>query len=775
MRHLDLNPNAGETLVIPPRSPRHFAPLALHLALLALAATGHAAEKPPTNMTVAVLEFANASSEPGLETLGKGLQSMLTTDLARVQALTLVERSRLQDIVAEQKLSQSGLIDKTTAAKIGKLVGASHLLGGTYTVVGGTMRLDARLFAVKGGDVLLAEEMTGEKDAFFELEKQLVNKLVSTLGVKLDAKERANLARIHTADFGAFTTFSQGVAAFDQQKYDEAMEKLRAAMQIDGEFNLARVTLDEYEQLVAKIRSRAQNIELSERELEKLKKDQDFARDSAIAQRLLEIANETGPQKVHRRLAALHYLIGFYNPHGRNHGRISRFQDHFDGLLVRRRADSLARRYFTEAQAVFPDAPLFSFGGHPPEKPEQIEERIAGLAKALKQGLEHRPENRDQGLINNLRKVEDFASLAATVAGVVVAVDRRERIKLYELAFTHLTKLKADAYALTSLLNDLAEAYLMVGDVDHASGALARASAVETDSDDLKRLATRLEELGKVSKLLAKTSRKDELREIIARHGNLPSGSELAWFEDKGPAPAKLMRELAESREPKRWFSHADPFWIWSGEPAYLLDGEYVITTGPRTDGLQSRDVHYYKSLKTSTKDALLAMGRGARTDLSATFELNFKAPKGYWPRHASWDAKTIDDLTLDAGRPEVIFVFGLHSIDTDNVQDPETRKHYYPEPTRGFGVRFLGDKVELVRLGDEPPAEKLRQSELTVKVIDSESKKLGDKTKVQVSVKGKTVTVTAGGTFKFTLPSEPNGFVGAHFKGVGFAAIEDL
>lgn len=736
--------------------------------LLVFGSAAQAAEKPPGEMTVAVLEFSNASSESGLEALGKGLQSMVTTDLARVQSLTLVERSRLQDIVAEQKLGGSGLIDKATAAKIGKLVGASHLLGGTYTVVGNTMRLDARLFAVKGGDVLLAEEMTGEKDAFFELEKALVNKLISTLGVKLDAKERANLARIHTADFGAFTTFSQGVAAFDQKQYDEAMEKLRSAMQIDGEFNLARVTLDEYEQLVAKIRSRAQTIELTERELEKLKEDQDFARDSAIAARLLEIANETGPAKTHRRLAALQFLIGLYNPHGGNHGRISRFQDHFDGLIVRRRADGLARRYFTEAQKVFPDAPLFSFGSHPPDTIDLLEERLAGLAKALKQGMEHRAENRDQGLINNLNKVEDFANL--------MAVDRRERIKLYELAFTHLTKLKADHYSLTRLLKDISQVYLMVGDIDAASGALARASAIETDADDLKSLATQLEDLGKVAKLLARSPRKDELREYLAsRNGYLISGSEFAWFEDKGPASAKLMRELAEAREPKRWFSHADPFWMWSGEPGYLIQGEYVITTGPRVDGANSRDVRYYKSLKTSTKDALLAMGRGARTDFEATFELGFEPKKGYWPRHAAWEAKTIDDLKLDPGRPEVTFVFGLHSVDTDNQQDPQTRKNFYPEPTRGFGIRFTESKVELVRLGEDPPSEDLRNDEMTVKVLDSEGKKLGAKTKVKVTVKGKTVTVHAGSTFDFDLPSNPNGFIGAHFRGVGFAAIDDL
>ncbi|MCO4764046.1 MAG: hypothetical protein KC502_21225, partial [Myxococcales bacterium] len=254
-------------------------PLALVATLLCLMASQATA----LPMRIAVLEFANASSDKGLQSLGKGLQSMLTTDLSKVRALSLIERGRLQAILAEQKLGASGHVDTKTAARIGKLAGASHLLAGTYTVHGAKMRLDGRLFAVEGGRVLLAEAITGEKDAFFELEKSLVRKLIKTLGVKLKPKERAGISRIHTADFAAFKRFSGGVAHFDAKRYEKALAAMRAAMKIDAEFKLARVTLGQYEQVIARIRAKA---------------------DSLVAQRLIAIAREKGDAKQPRRLAA---------------------------------------------------------------------------------------------------------------------------------------------------------------------------------------------------------------------------------------------------------------------------------------------------------------------------------------------------------------------------------------------------------------------------------------------------------------------------------------
>ena len=68
------------------RRPNRLAVPILFLAC-ALARTAAAGE-----MHVAVLPFTNASKDAELESLGKGLQSMVTTDLANVVDVILPER-----------------------------------------------------------------------------------------------------------------------------------------------------------------------------------------------------------------------------------------------------------------------------------------------------------------------------------------------------------------------------------------------------------------------------------------------------------------------------------------------------------------------------------------------------------------------------------------------------------------------------------------------------------------------------------------------------------
>src|SRR5215468_1343643 len=129
------------------------------LALVLASSTAYAA----ADMRVAVMEFTNATRDPEMEALGKGLQSMVTTDLANVQSLKVVERERLKDVQGELKLGKSKDFDKATAAKIGKLAGATHLFVGSFTVVGESMRLDGRLVSVASGEVFVAEQIAGEK------------------------------------------------------------------------------------------------------------------------------------------------------------------------------------------------------------------------------------------------------------------------------------------------------------------------------------------------------------------------------------------------------------------------------------------------------------------------------------------------------------------------------------------------------------------------------------------------------------------------------------
>ena len=115
-------------------------------ALLALLLS--ASDALASDVRLAVLEFADASSEEAYGDLGKGLQSMLTTDLSNVPDTDMVERARLQEILSELELGESGKVAPATAAKIGQLSGATHLVDGSYTVVGENMRLDARLVEI---------------------------------------------------------------------------------------------------------------------------------------------------------------------------------------------------------------------------------------------------------------------------------------------------------------------------------------------------------------------------------------------------------------------------------------------------------------------------------------------------------------------------------------------------------------------------------------------------------------------------------------------------
>ncbi|HEX2657479.1 MAG TPA: CsgG/HfaB family protein, partial [Polyangia bacterium] len=62
------------------------------------ALAGENAARAAAQPRVAVLDFQGTGSSKDTESLGVGLQSMLTTDLAQVSSITLVERARLRDV-----------------------------------------------------------------------------------------------------------------------------------------------------------------------------------------------------------------------------------------------------------------------------------------------------------------------------------------------------------------------------------------------------------------------------------------------------------------------------------------------------------------------------------------------------------------------------------------------------------------------------------------------------------------------------------------------------
>ncbi len=91
-------------------------------------ANAQESEEGPKRTVVAVSRFTNSTGKP-LE-VGIGLADKLNLALDRTQRFTIVDRLRLEDVMREQHLELSGLVDPSTAKEVGKLLGIDYLVVG---------------------------------------------------------------------------------------------------------------------------------------------------------------------------------------------------------------------------------------------------------------------------------------------------------------------------------------------------------------------------------------------------------------------------------------------------------------------------------------------------------------------------------------------------------------------------------------------------------------------------------------------------------------------
>ncbi|MGH7595975.1 MAG: CsgG/HfaB family protein [bacterium] len=199
-----------------------------------------------TQPALGILDFDNNSlaDRQRLEPLRKGLAQMFSSELGQLQGLNLVERADLLRVIEEMKLAQAGMIDEKTAQQVGKLVGAQHLLLGSFVYLpNGKIRLDARIVEVETGRILKAGEATGKENQLFDLVKALNKKLVKELALQLSASEIAKLDNLRNVKFAAVMLYSQAVAYEDRGDLTNAKKKYRDALAEDSKFMQAQIRL----------------------------------------------------------------------------------------------------------------------------------------------------------------------------------------------------------------------------------------------------------------------------------------------------------------------------------------------------------------------------------------------------------------------------------------------------------------------------------------------------------------------------------------------------
>ena len=176
-----------------------------------------ASDKP----TIAVLRFENKSTFDRLDPFEVALPYMLISDLSKISSIQLVERDKIDKLMAETGLAEKDLMDPATMQKTGKALGADFIITGTFwekiksgmaveDMSESDLTINVKVKKVKTGKIFKEIQVTGKSKEFFKLEKEIIKGLTKVLNMSLTEDIRKQVDRIFTQSLEAVLHFGRG-------------------------------------------------------------------------------------------------------------------------------------------------------------------------------------------------------------------------------------------------------------------------------------------------------------------------------------------------------------------------------------------------------------------------------------------------------------------------------------------------------------------------------------------------------------------------------------
>jgi serine/threonine protein kinase/tetratricopeptide (TPR) repeat protein len=192
-----------------------------------------------TENTIAVLNFENLSDPNDSERQGDIIADLLTTDLSASEFVKVVSSQRLYDLAKHSAGNNDGKIERSEAIQIAKKAGATRMLTGSLSKLGGRPIISAQIIDVSTGEVVGAERVDGE-DLF-----AMVDELSLRIKKRVGLSETQALAgdipvsEATTSNPAAYRAYLQGMEAYHALDWDKAHPYFDKAIELDSAFALA--------------------------------------------------------------------------------------------------------------------------------------------------------------------------------------------------------------------------------------------------------------------------------------------------------------------------------------------------------------------------------------------------------------------------------------------------------------------------------------------------------------------------------------------------------
>ena len=208
-----------------------------------------------TPASIAVLRFANLSSEPQNDYFAAGLTEELTTMLSRVEALRVTSRT---SILALRGAAHSA---RATA----KLLRVRYLLEGSVRRAGERLRISAQLIDARRDQQLWAETFDGSARDVFAFQQQLARLITAALQLRLSRADQERLSDCAITNIQAYECYlraRQEGWRWRRESIDRAVQLLEQALRLNGAHPRLYAALG-----VAHLQYREAGIDLSDRPL----------------------------------------------------------------------------------------------------------------------------------------------------------------------------------------------------------------------------------------------------------------------------------------------------------------------------------------------------------------------------------------------------------------------------------------------------------------------------------------------------------------------------
>jgi len=140
---------------------------------------GKAVEEVGERMKIAVLPFETKGNFQGID-VGNIILDKMITSFVNQGRFKVMEREELEKILKEQQLGMSGIIDASTAARVGKSAGLDAILIGSLTRAGSNISVDARLIDTETAGIITS------KDAYtYKMDAQSVKTLSENIAKQI--------------------------------------------------------------------------------------------------------------------------------------------------------------------------------------------------------------------------------------------------------------------------------------------------------------------------------------------------------------------------------------------------------------------------------------------------------------------------------------------------------------------------------------------------------------------------------------------------------------